>query len=385
MKTKVLLFTTRFYPHVGGVEKVVADIFNYTSCDAYALVSNDTYNKFFQKLIPVRYDIFNGKKILRVWMNLPRSILGLISFSYRFLISCISIIWYIKNVRPDVVNYHFPDDSLIYFLFAHKILNFKYVVNIHGNDLHIFSKKYPNKLLFSNLIKNSRSVVVNTDYMKKELESAFPISGRKIVVIPNWINLKEIPVKNEINGLPKKYIFFVGRLVKKKGVDVLIKAFAKVSHSDLKLIIEGSGDEFENLKKLVAELHQEDRIIFTNGKLSHEEKFAYIKNSEFGVIPSRIEPFGIVALEYMACGTPIICSKTGGLAELINDGINGILFENESENDLFEKMTELLDNKELQDKIRKNELEFIKNFHVENVMKKYDELYVLVSKSKINI
>ncbi len=377
---KVLLFTTRFYPHIGGVENVVADIFRYSQIDMTAIVSNDTFRNMFEKFFPIKTDEYNGKKILRVWMDLPKSILGVLSFAYRFVISLIAIVIYIKRSKTDIVNYHFPDDSIMYFAIAHWILKFSFVVNIHGNDLHLFAKKFLNKLFFEYVLEHSAKIVVNTEYMKKELNGEYPISQNKTEVISNWINLEEISQRGEVKDIPQKYIFFVGRLVKKKGVDVLIRAFAKLKFNGLVLVIEGMAEEYENLKKLCEDLNLQDKVIFKQGKLSSLEKFEYMRHAIFGVVPSRIEPFGIVALEYMACGTPVICSKTGGLIELVKDNENGILFENENVEELANKMEMLLTNEGLRKEISANQVEYVKSFDVHRVVKKYDELYTSLIK-----
>ena len=130
----------------------------------------------------------------------------------------------------------------------------------------------------------------------------------------------------------------MGRLVYKKGVDVLIQAFKKAEVPNLKLVIEGKGEESSRLRTLINDLSLEDKVFMTEDSSSYDKMIAYMKGAVFGVMPSRIEPFGIVSLEFLAAGIPLIASKTGGLISLLEDGRTCLFFENENVNELADKI-----------------------------------------------
>ncbi len=145
-----------------------------------------------------------------------------------------------------------------------------------------------------------------------------------------------------IRGDPK--ILFVGRLVYRKGPHILIKAFEIIrrEYRDAVLIIAGEGSMKGRLMELIDMLGLRENVAFV-GKISDEELPDLYRSVDLCVIPSLFgESFGIVAIEAMASGTPIIASNSGGLREIITDGYNGLLFEPENYIMLAEKAIDLL-------------------------------------------
>ncbi len=208
----------------------------------------------------------------------------------------------------------------------------------------------------------------------------YPKYIEKVVIIPNSIDTDTIASYSPRKFIENDYVFFVGRMVHKKGLDVLLKAFAKVQISNLELVIEGTGEELENMKSLSKKLGIGEKVHFTNGQLSETEKFAYMKGALLGVVPSRIEPFGIVALEYLAAGVPVIVSRTGGLEKIIKDNFTGIFFDNGNENQLSEKIKSLIQDQELRNRLSKNGLEEIHKYDNQHVLSEYLKLYESVVK-----
>jgi glycosyltransferase involved in cell wall biosynthesis len=391
---KLLLISTRFPPLVGGVEVVVKNIADniskdnevqvITSLDTNTLA--DTVNtpkgllRFLNKLrlgfkVEDKNIIKDDYMVKKIWINMPSSRIGRISFPYRFLAGLISLIIFTKKYNPDIINYHFPDDSSAYIYFLIRAVKKPFVLNIHGNDLHVFSYKTYHKFFINRLVEMAEKIVVNGNYMKEEFNKRFEGYNSKIDVIPNGVDVEDIiKVKGE-QIISEKYAFFIGRLVYKKGVDILLKGFAKADVPALKLIIEGRGEESDLMKALSLDLDIANSVVFTDGKLSSEDKFRYMKGAMMGIVPSRVEPFGIVALEMMASGIPIIASKTGGLINILKDGETCLFFENEDVADLSEKIIELTVNTNLRERLVKNALVEVKKFDLKIIAGEYDRLY----------
>ncbi len=384
---KILIITTRFYPHIGGVEEVVANLARNLSAsnEVKVLSSLDSRLGFspirvlanLDKILQIQtseepFETYSNKKI---WINLPGSILGWILFPARFFLALVEMFSYIQKFKPDVINYHFPDDSSVYVDLVTSIMRTPMIVNIHGNDLHKYSKKRIHKYFIARLLRRAKKIVVNSSYMKSEFLKSFPNYSEKIKIIPNGLNVEmyENVKAKDYAGVP--YIFFIGRLVEKKGVDVLIKAFYKMQNSNLKLMIEGKGEELEKIKNMVKTMGIDPQFIFTEGTLSQEEKIASMKGSLFGVIPSRIEPFGIVALEYMAAGIPFVSSKTGGLSDMLVDNETTLFFENGNFEDLSSKMELMLSHSELREKLSDNGKKEVQKYRWEAISKKYLDCY----------
>lgn len=123
-------------------------------------------------------------------------------------------------------------------------------------------------------------------------------------------------------NLPKIYdILFVGNLIRVKGIDILLEGLREENY---RLCIVGRG-EIVALPECVVE-HR--------AFVPQEELGNYYNSSQLVVVPSRSEGFGLVAAEAMSCGTPVLCSNVGGLAEIVEDGKNGLLFKPEDPVDL---------------------------------------------------
>ncbi len=132
----------------------------------------------------------------------------------------------------------------------------------------------------------------------------------------------------------EKVILYVGRFDRRKGIETLVRAVGQnkvKQHQNLKLIIAGGstpgrkdGAERERIEDIVKELNLQDITIFP-GRLEHKDLAYYYAAANVCVVPSHYEPFGLVAIEAMASGTPVVASKVGGLKYTVVDGETGLL------------------------------------------------------------
>ena len=171
----------------------------------------------------------------------------------------------------------------------------------------------------------------------------------------------------------KKKILYVGRLVSDKGIDTLINAFASLYKNDnsLKLTIVGDGEEKNKIELMISEYQLQESVIMAGKKMGSE--LAEIMNEhEVMVIPSKwAEPFGIVALEGLACGCKIVCSNAGGLPEAA--GKFGTLFTNGNGNELVEAITVAVYTKEQDDK--EEVQHFLSQFNITRSATAYLEVF----------
>ena len=173
--------------------------------------------------------------------------------------------------------------------------------------------------------------------------------GRDVVAVPNPFDSSTFRICASVTK--DREFIFVGRLVRDKGVDVLLRALANLHSRGMKarMSVVGAGHEEQKLKQLALDLDIGDSVDFT-GALHGAELAAMIQSHHIGIVPSRWqEPFGIVALELIASGIPIIVSRVGGLPEAA--GPCGLLFDNEDYQDLSRKMERLLLDRRLQVKL----------------------------------
>jgi len=168
-------------------------------------------------------------------------------------------------------------------------------------------------------------VIVNSHAVYDEITRR-DVTDVKISVIPNGVDLAQF---SPAIGPPNpRQILFVGRLVPQKGVDVLLRAFGAVlhRHPEATLVIAGAGQQRLYLERLARFLGVRQHVQFL-GWQSRDQLAALYRASAVTAVPSLYEPFGLVALEAMASGRPVVASRVGGLAEVVDDEVSGFTVE----------------------------------------------------------
>ena len=221
-----------------------------------------------------------------------------------------------------------------------KLLGIPLVYNVH-----LPQSQGPTRLIENLALVTADLVLVNSDSVRQELERhRLPIHC--IEVVPNGV---DTDLFTPSASWPEDDdILFVGRLVPQKGVDTLLRAFGAVLRRcpDARLIVVGSGDlelYFERMSRHLG-IYQRVSIIEWQSGPPLIELF---RRCRMLVVPSYYEPFGIVALEAMACARPVIASSTGGLSEIIRHGHDGYLVPAGDHLRLASRIVELLENPEL--------------------------------------
>jgi len=185
------------------------------------------------------------------------------------------------------------------------------------------------------VIEQASAIVVSTDQEKEDLSRLYGVSPRSVRIIPAGVDLDLFkPVDREdarrsLGIQESNVLLSVGRIEPLKGLEILVRAMALLSDlEDSRLVIVGGkpqeDDEIKRLKSIAAELGVETRTSFT-GTVQQTELPAYYSAADVFVLPSYYESFGLVALEAMACGTPVIASRVGGPGSFITSGETGYL------------------------------------------------------------
>lgn len=194
------------------------------------------------------------------------------------------------------------------------------------------------------------------------------ISGDSFVIGNPYDDATFRPLPNVTRD---RELVFVGRLVSDKGVDLLLRALDLLKRDCISpdLTIVGSGPEENNLRKLSADLGLDRQITFV-GQKSGAELAKILNQHRILVVPSLwAEPFGIVALEGIACGCVVVGSENGGLREAI--GRCGVTFENGNVSALANELTQLLKNQDVQLKLRQTASEHLSKFQSDAIAAAY--------------
>ncbi len=213
------------------------------------------------------------------------------------------------------------------------------------------------------VLDHAERIIAATMAEKAQLEWLYKADGRKISIIPPGVDTSHfypIPVDEAKSyiGLPpnERMILFVGRIEPLKGVDTIIRAMAHLKLSDISkrhpvhlAIIGGDPDaspeqmnaEMLRLQQMCHDLCMDRMVVFL-GKRGQDTLPYYYSAAEALVMPSHYESFGMVALEAMACGTPVIASQVGGLAFLVQDGVTGYSIPDQDPDALADSLKKLL-------------------------------------------
>ena len=331
---KILMLTWEYPPRVvGGISKVVYDLShkmvkegNEVTVVTYKEGDNVKY-----------YENDKGVEVYRVdnYMIRPNNFIDwIMQLNFNMITKANEIIN--KNGKFDVIHAH---DWLV--AYSAKSIKESYniplISTIHATEsgrnsgIHDETQRYINDSEWM-LTYESSEVIVNSNYMKNEVQRLFGLPYDKINVIPNGVNLQLFSNVNIDYDFRRQYamdnekiILYVGRLVYEKGIQNLIAAMPKVldRYHDSKLIICGRGGMIDELREQVKYLGIENKVYFA-GYCDSKKMQKMYKCADVAVFPSTYEPFGIVAIESMLSGTPTIVSDVGGLNEIIEHGVTGM-------------------------------------------------------------
>ena len=207
----------------------------------------------------------------------------------------------------------------------------------------------------------SKRVICCSHFMAEQVNKVLAVPYEKIRVIPNGIdpaiftNLKGVgEVRSRFAERGEKLVLFVGRLVVEKGVHVLLDAIPKVLQKvEAKFVIAGDGYLRSEVVKRVAERGLGGKVHVT-GYLDTDTIRRLFLAADVCVIPSLYEPFGIVALEAMAAGCPVVASDTGGLSEIVEHEKTGVKVYPNNPDSLAWGILRVLESKDLAERLKKN-------------------------------
>jgi glycosyltransferase involved in cell wall biosynthesis len=227
-----------------------------------------------------------------------------------------------------------------------------HIRRIHQGDNDRFPKE--RIAIEENAVKEASLIIAECPQDREDLIRYYNAPAEKITIIPCGVNTTECyPVNKSfarsLLGLPydERILLQLGRMVPRKGVDNVIVALSKVKCKDAKvrlLIVGGDADtaaELTRLQQLARDLKVSDKVYFAGQKSREELKYYYAAADLFITTP-WYEPFGITPLEAMACGTPVIGSKVGGIKFSVADGQTGLLVPPKDPDALARKISGLL-------------------------------------------
>lgn len=285
----------------------------------------------------------------------------------------------IKQEKPDVIlsNFSYDNPAL---LFGTLLGIQKRMVWAHSLKGQMMPKWW-NIFIKKQFLKLSKTLIANSYLTKEELNTVFNVPSKKIRVIPFWTNI--VDDRTEIDKdiiKPNKdtvYIGCPGRLRSHKNQRIVIEAAARLKNNNstknFKIFIAGKGETRNELVQLVNDLNLNDEITFTS-HLAAEAMIQFYKEMDVIVLPSLHEAFGLVFIEAIAIGTPVVVSKSFGALSFIDRekiDVDCFTFDPNSVEELVNLLTPYFSNSPLSK-------DFFKNIYKETFDK--DQIYQLIEK-----
>jgi len=285
----------------------------------------------------------------------------------------------LKNM--DIIHVQWPIPNGLGAIFLEKIHGIPYIDTIHGEEVHL-SKRYHMLFALRWLVNNSSKTITNSTATRKFCLDG-GLDGKKIEVIPFGVDTDFFRPLDVHKDEEIFQILSVGYLIERKGFEYLIRAMPQVlkEHENARLNIVGSGPLESKLNELINELDLDDEVEILKN-VSDDELLMIYNSADLFVLPSIVdsqgntEGLGVVLLEAMSCGLPVMGSDVGGISDIIVNGETGLLFNEKDSEKIAEKIKFVIENKPQMEKIAENGTKEVKtNFSWERIAGLYLDLY----------
>jgi glycosyltransferase involved in cell wall biosynthesis len=346
----IVLVASSYLPHVGGVERVVS-----------ALAQNLVRRGHTVTVIAPRHprtlpaqETLDGVLVRRYFFLIPhlsdlkRGRLDLFFGGLCFLpLTFLRFSFFLWRARTDVVNLHFVGSPAWFVVMAQRLLKFRLIVSLHGNDVEgLNARSKFDRSVWRATVRGADALTTPSKFLAQRIAQFEPLLASQIKVVPNGVDFENSAETARPEFLPREdFILAVGRLTPVKGMDVLLDALriCRTRGITMPLVIIGDGPERETLAHKTRAHGLQDQIHFVGARTQPEVRQA-LRACLFVVVPSRQESFGLTVLEAQSCGKAVIASNVGGIPELVCDGVTGWLVPPEDSKALAEALTAAVNN-----------------------------------------
>lgn len=289
----------------------------------------------------------------------------------------------VKNFQPDIVHAHHISFTAWIASYLYNFHKIPYIITAHGTGVDHAQKDARFVGLTREALRSAKYIIANSPYTKHWFLKVF---GRKelykLRIIGGGVDLSKYPKNFKIKIIDKKYdlqdkkvVLFTGKLKEAKGVDYLIKAACKIKGE---IYIIGDGPVKSDLERLARERKALNvHFLGYMGREQEKEFLEFYYRADVFVIPSVWhEPFGLVTLEAMAAGVPVVGSKKGGIPMALKDGENGYLVRARSARAIALAVNKILENRRLHKKMGRNARKTVETqFNWTQITKEYLHRY----------
>ena len=387
-KKNILVLTTSFPRFKGDhsgifVKSICESICNNNNCTVIAPQNGKIINPYnaMYKVINFRYFIPKCLQTLcygdGIIDNIKNNYLNIVLVPFFLASFYLTALKYRKSINIIHSHWIFPS-GLIGAILSRKY-NIKHIITVHSGGLFLLTRLPLGTFILKFIYQHSDQVVCVSQELKRKIVD-FLENSDKIIVLPTGIDLNDDHQnKDNIKNYSDKKslkVLFIGRLIKIKGIEYLIKAVSQINN--VTLYIAGDGKRQNRLKKLASQLNVKAEFL---GFVSGDKKREVFEMIDIVVVPSivlgggRSEGVPVVILESFKFGKPVIGSNIGGIPDVLEDGINGFLFEPCNILMLKNKLEYIQNNLKLRRAMSNNAKKSAKKYELMKCVRKYEKLF----------
>jgi glycogen synthase len=373
---RVTLIPSAYAPAVGGVEELTSRI-------AHHLMRGDHHVEVWTIRHPASLpaaEAIDGVTVRRFETPLPAATpANVLSFGPRAARALLAMRTAVRAFNPDLLHVQCFSANGVYAAALSRLLGIPLVVTLQGETVMDNQDIYDHSVsLRAGLragLRQAHAVTACSSFVLQDAVKRFGLPPATGLVIPNGVEISPDSPAIALDLPFERFVLGLGRVVEKKGFDLLIEAFARLDgHQNLGLVIGGDGPAMEQLRDRVSTLGLAERVVFP-GTLSRGHVVWAMRNASVFVMPSRVEPFGIVALEGLAAGCPVIVSSHGGASEVVRDGLDGLVVDPFDSEALTRAIDRILGDAELSHRLIASGEARAHDFAWERVTDRYLEIY----------
>jgi glycosyltransferase involved in cell wall biosynthesis len=325
---RIALIPSAYAPAVGGVEELTGRLAHHLMARGHQV---EAWTIRHPPHLPAD-EVIDTVRVRRFAMPLPSaSAASLLRFAPGAARAGMTIRAAVREFRPDVLHVQCFSANGVYATSLSRLERVPLVVSLQGetimDDRDIYDHSLSLRVGLRAGLRQASAVTACSEYVLRDAVDRFGLGAAAGLVVPNGVEVNDDRSPIAV-ALPfDRFILGVGRVVEKKGFDLLIEAFSRLGHhDDLGLVIGGDGPALPKLRDTASARGLNGRVVFP-GVLSRGQVAWAMAHADVFVMPSRLEPFGIVALEGLEAGCPVIVSARGGASEVIRDDRDGLVVD----------------------------------------------------------
>ncbi len=379
---RIALVPSAYAPAVGGVEELTARL-------AHRLQQAGDEAEVWTIRHPAELraaELIDDVHVRRFELPLPRLTAGsLARFPRDARAAAQPLLQAGRSFQPEVVHVQCFSANGVYAAWLARRLRVPLVVTLQGetvmDDSNIYDRSITLRFALRHALRSAAAVTGCSGYVLADAERRFGLAPGRATVIPNGVELDERVPAERVDVPFERFVFAAGRVVEKKGFDLLLSAFARIAatHPEVGLVIGGEGPARAGLAREAGALGLGGRVAFP-GVLSRSQIGWAMENAQIFVLPSRVEPFGIVVLEALRAGCPAVVSAHGGATEIVRHGVDGLVVDPLDAEALAAAIHRLLVDAELAGRLRRAGPRRAAAFDWKSIAAQYRELYGQVAR-----